>query len=180
MTPAELQAARESAIWRKEAPTVEEFPIEWIHVPWHWRRNDEDDWQIVHLYRNDDRGVVVDWDAAAAELANEIGGEWLPCDPSLALALLAHVDEQAREIARLTERLRATAQILVASIGADGPCDAEDAARRMVAKVDRLTADLDRAILAGVEAGIEASAGCDSVSEHLRLDPAAVASKVTP
>lgn len=39
-------------------------------------------------------------------------------------------------IACLRERLRETAQILIAAVGADGPMDAEEAARRAVAKME--------------------------------------------
>lgn len=39
---------------------------------------------------------------------------------------------------RLRGRLRETTQILVAAIGADGPCDAEEAAKRIVAELSSL------------------------------------------
>jgi len=42
------------------------------------------------------------------------------------------------EVERLEARLRDTAQILVGAVGAYGPCDAEDAARRAVVEVERL------------------------------------------
>ncbi|MFA4971305.1 MAG: hypothetical protein WC683_01745 [bacterium] len=42
------------------------------------------------------------------------------------------------QIDQLRERLRTTAQILIGAVGAEGPMDAEDAARRAVAEVDRL------------------------------------------
>jgi regulator of replication initiation timing len=38
----------------------------------------------------------------------------------------------------LRERLRETAQILIAEVGAEGPMDAEDAAREAVARMERL------------------------------------------
>jgi hypothetical protein len=47
-------------------------------------------------------------------------------------------DNAKAEIARLSERLRSTAQILVCKVGADGPMDAEEAARRAVAELARL------------------------------------------
>ena len=42
---------------------------------------------------------------------------------------------QAAEIADKDKRLRETAQILIEEVGADGPCNAEDAARRTVAEI---------------------------------------------
>ena len=42
------------------------------------------------------------------------------------------------EADRLRERLREVAQILIAEVGAEGPMDAEDAARKAVARMERL------------------------------------------
>jgi len=42
------------------------------------------------------------------------------------------------EADRLRERLREVAQILIAEVGAEGPTDAEDAARKAVARMERL------------------------------------------
>ena len=47
-------------------------------------------------------------------------------------------DELRAEVARLRERLRETSQILIAEVGAEGPMDAEDAAREAVARMARL------------------------------------------
>jgi hypothetical protein len=44
----------------------------------------------------------------------------------------------ASELNELRERLRETAQILIAEVGADGPTNAEDAARMAVARMERL------------------------------------------
>lgn len=44
------------------------------------------------------------------------------------------------EVERLKGRLRTTAQILIAKVGADGPMDAEDAAARAVRLIDKLRA----------------------------------------
>jgi hypothetical protein len=42
------------------------------------------------------------------------------------------------ENAHLRERLREVAQVLIAEVGAEGPMDAEDAARKAVARMERL------------------------------------------
>ena len=42
------------------------------------------------------------------------------------------------EVDRLRARLRSTAQILIEAVGADGPMDAEDAARKAVDRMDTL------------------------------------------
>ena len=44
---------------------------------------------------------------------------------------------QDAEIAQLKDRLRATAQILICEVGADGPMDAEEAARKAVVEIGR-------------------------------------------
>ena len=43
------------------------------------------------------------------------------------------------EIASLRDRLRDTAQILIAEVGATGPADAEEVARKAVSQIARLT-----------------------------------------
>lgn len=56
-----------------------------------------------------------------------------------ALALLgAKMADKDAENASLHERLRTTAQILIAEVGANGPMDAEDAARKAVTKIEHL------------------------------------------
>jgi hypothetical protein len=52
--------------------------------------------------------------------------------------LAATVVELHAEVARLRARLRETAQILIAEIGADGPMNAEDAARKAVERLSSL------------------------------------------
>jgi hypothetical protein len=45
-------------------------------------------------------------------------------------------DEIRAEVARLRERLREVTEILIAEVGAEGPMDAEDAARKAVARME--------------------------------------------
>lgn len=52
----------------------------------------------------------------------------------------------AEENARLKARLRSVCQSLVAAVGADGPCDAEDAAVRPVARIAELEAEVSAQI----------------------------------
>jgi hypothetical protein len=59
----------------------------------------------------------------------------------LAAALLARLHAAESERDALMERLRTTAQLLIESVGADGPCDAEDAARRAVERLHAAEAD---------------------------------------
>lgn len=54
------------------------------------------------------------------------------------------IESQAREINGLQGRLRATAQILIEEIGADGPKNAEESAREAVTRIATLTAERDR------------------------------------
>jgi hypothetical protein len=58
--------------------------------------------------------------------------------------LVADANAMALQMGRLRARLRDTAQILLAEVGADGPCDAEDAARRAVAALSLARSELAR------------------------------------
>lgn len=52
-------------------------------------------------------------------------------------------DTGEQEIISLRARLRSTAQTLIAAVGVSGPCDAEDAAVRAVAEINRLHSRVD-------------------------------------
>jgi len=83
------------------------------------------------------------------------------------------VAEQYREQAdALRKRLRETAQILVAEVGADGPTNAEDAARQAVEKIKKLTTC--PVCETTHRDGLEACADCYNThfSSTLRLDDA--------
>ncbi len=54
--------------------------------------------------------------------------------------LMKELGEALAEVTRLSERLRQVCETLVAEVGASGPCDAEDAAERIVAEIQRLRA----------------------------------------
>lgn len=73
-----------------------------------------------------------------------------------------HCAEAAR--APLLERLRGVCQTLVSAVGADGPCNAEDAAAKAVARIAELSgatqADDERLRTAAARVGI--TAGCDA------------------
>jgi len=64
--------------------------------------------------------------------------ELLDTVDALRVSLAAEKSRAENEADRLRARLRETAQILIEEVGADGPMDAEDAARKAVGRMNRL------------------------------------------
>lgn len=80
-----------------------------------------------------------DHDRDEAELVREVA-DWQEGDAMLNAirAVIASADSTRAEdprIAEMAERLRTTAQVLIAAVGADSPCNAEDAATRAVERI---------------------------------------------
>lgn len=86
--------------------------------------------QLRHLYAQMVDGSVRDTAQAARRLLGPA---------------IERLEREAGDRDRLAVRLRETAQILISEFGADGPMDAEDAARRAVAEAGRLRAGLSEA-----------------------------------
>jgi hypothetical protein len=93
----------------------------------------------------EDQSLVRDWDWVATKLnqynkeyhavLSEVMAENEQLNP---YALESKINELESENKRLRIRLRDTCQILISEIGAEGPCDAEDAANKAVAEIKRL------------------------------------------
>lgn len=75
------------------------------------------------------------------------------------------------EVDRLRARLRSTAQILIEAVGADGPMDAEDAARKAVERINALRGLLGEAYreLSTIEAATLIPGGKDEIDGLLDL-----------
>ena len=93
----------------------------------------------------EDQSLVRDWDWVATKLnqynkeyhavLSEVMAENEQLNP---YALEFKINELESENKRLRIRLRDTCQILVAAVGAEGPCNAEDAAQMVVSRIKQL------------------------------------------
>lgn len=79
--------------------------------------------------------------------------EWVWAIISEERRLREEVAEKDAEIMRHRLEARRSCQILVACIGADGPCDADEAAERAVAEIERLRTDRARDVEAAYREG---------------------------
>jgi hypothetical protein len=88
------------------------------------------------------------------------------------LEKLSEAESRAVDRAETAEaRLRETAQVLIAYVGASGPCDAEDAARRTVARAEKAEAALDTERDANVRAwGAAANERADLLNRVVKAE----------
>ena len=92
-------------------------------------------------------------------------GQLAACVVNYGHACAEHARAQlAEENARLKDRLRSVCQALVTAVGADGPCDAEDAAARAVARIAEL-----EVLLSEVVSDTAEELGCAADNESILL-----------
>jgi hypothetical protein len=69
------------------------------------------------------------------EIRKTVHPEMCTCWDCSHKAMQAEIDELRAELAWEQSRLRVVAQIIIESVGADGPMDAEDAAKKILAEL---------------------------------------------
>jgi len=122
-------------------------PFEGVIQPgqsgWYWHEG-----RVIEVVRHEDGTLWVFWrvegkdprlDFPTGPRCVEPEEDKARRDLNTKLQGLLQQSEYDKNIAELRVRLRTTAQVLIEAVGAEGPCDAEDAAARAVEHLEKMT-----------------------------------------